>query len=233
MRFYFLTPKITGFFLSLVLGLTATAPAWSQSPINYLDPTQPNRGYWKLYTDHATRNTIIRLYNSGNELVYEEIMPGQYIKLTERTVSRINETLELVAANKLILSKVKVYDLTDGYQAPEPVTEKPEGSPTTASATVHTDYAMVQVNANILKKTNSLLVQCDNPEKRRLKISLRNSNGQVVFTHSMNSEKYAQQFDLTGLQPGTYRLSVDSPYRHYPFLYTRQVTVDKGTLTVN
>ncbi|GAA4467525.1 hypothetical protein GCM10023189_51380 [Nibrella saemangeumensis] len=232
MRSAFLSQPTFRFLAVLIIFLLTTAQARSQSPVNYLDPSDPDRGYWKLHTDHATRNTIVRLYNSGHKLVYEEIMPGQYIKLTDRTVSRISETLELVASNKLILSKVKAYDLTANSQAPEPVMPEPPTEPAISPVEVNNEYALVRVEAHAVKNPTRLLVHLNNPTKRRLKVSLQDKNGQSFFTESITAEKYARKIDIGGLIHGEYTLIVNSPYRRYPYRYSRQVVVAGSELSI-
>lgn len=222
MRVSFLTSTCIQLLTAFTFFESSFTPAWSQGPINYIDAANPNQGYWKLHTDHSSRNTIIRLYNNDNELVYEETMPGQYIKLTDKTVSQINETLQLVASNKLILSKVKTYSLADSYRSPETLAEE---LPALVPAEVSKEYARVGLSIYTLKTPRKLIVRYTNPTRRRLMVGLRDESGRLLFSEYTNNEQQSFKIDMSDLKMGKYTVSIASPYAKDNFRHTRLVTL--------
>lgn len=206
-------------FFSEQQGMLAEVQDWKEGSVNYLDPANPGQGYWKLRTNFAARATIINLYRADHELIYREIIPGQYIKLTERTICRINETLALVASNRLLLSKVKAYDLTEETRGPQPTESVSSPAPTIADK----EYAGIQVDARVLVNPNKVLVLCDNPTETSLGVYLRNKNGQILYQEFMHQAKYARKVDMSGMKPGTYFLQIRAA--NLKFQSTRQIVV--------
>ncbi|GAA4401030.1 hypothetical protein GCM10023187_14800 [Nibrella viscosa] len=201
--------------VGLLLGYGCAA----QTPVNYVDPANPSRGYWRLHADRHARSSVIRLYRGADELIYQETIPGQYLRLTARTTSQINTMLSLVVAHKLVLSDFKEYDFPSGSADPMAT----EAVPTAVPAEINRDYAAVEVVAHLIKPTGKLLVRCDNPARRRLDIYLRNQSGHNVYAESMNLDKYSRRIDVSALKAGQYSLHIISPDK--TFEYTRQVII--------
>ena len=76
--------------------------------------SNPVKGTGELTTDYKTKTTTVRFYNRQNQLIYEEAMPGRYVKLTKRNVYEINQAFDRMVDNQLVLATVR----------PSPWTEK-------------------------------------------------------------------------------------------------------------
>jgi hypothetical protein len=203
--------------LLAVACLFATNSA-AQNEAYYREPTHP-KGHWKLFTDHRTRNTTITFFSADQQMLYQETLPGQYIKLTDRNRQIIDQAFNQFMQNQLIGGHIKASLLP--VELPQKA-KRAAGRPATVDPGIATTHA-IRANAFFIENTARLKILFDNPTRRKINISLRDPSDWDVFTDCVSSSKYHRNLDLTGMRKGTYTLTITTPDRRYH--YSRQVVV--------
>ncbi|GAA4414146.1 hypothetical protein GCM10023187_43220 [Nibrella viscosa] len=190
------------------------------------------KGHWKLFTDNQSHSTIIKFYNAERRLVYEEVLAGKYIKLTDQNVYLINRVFDQIMENRLIAGSVKsapleavmVSNRTAVWTGPA---LKPESI---AGVNVHNG-----LNYNIGLNTHltdynarqMLHVQVDNPERYRLYIRLQDRNGQTIYAETVTQPACLVKLNLTQLKAESYTLEVATPNKKYT--YERKIVLGVAT----
>ncbi|GAB3899104.1 hypothetical protein GCM10028803_19640 [Larkinella knui] len=196
----------------LVLLLLFTTLVGRAQP-DYRAETNPGKGYWKIQTDYATRNTVIRFFNARHEAVYQETLRGKYVKLTKRNVRLFDEMLNRVVNSELLASQVKAYDLvatTDGrYTGTATSTSYvPEEVPA-----VFTPIENREFLANpFVNELGRLRINFANPDQKKVLIEITDDVSQTVYyTEWTHVAGYSRYFDTRHLISGKYRLLLKSP----------------------
>jgi hypothetical protein len=173
----------------------------------------PAKGYWKLQTDYATRNTIIRFFNDRDEPVYQETIMGKYIKLTKRNIRLFDEMLNRVVNSELLASQVKAYDLVatnDFSYSSASANYKLEETP---AMFIPEDNKGFMANPWITK-VGKLRVNFANPGQKKVQIELTDEMSEVIYySESSHLTTYVRYLDTRHLSSGKYRLQLKSPDR--------------------
>lgn len=207
-------PVPVKFWPVFIIYLTLTFSVVAQN-VQYRDPLQPSKGHWLLLTDAATRTTTIKFFDGQNNLLYEEAIPGKYIKLTNRNINRINQTFDLVTRNDLILSKVKANLLISLASNPSSQIRN------TKYASQANAGANIKLNTFKIPNTAKFHLAFHNPDRERIKIYVINNTKQVIYDENLNSAAYNRRYDFTGLHPGKYTLVLTTVNRK--FRYTEEI----------
>lgn len=183
---------------------------------HYRDPQDPTKGHWQLFTDATTLTTSIKFFDGQNHLLYEEVMPRKYIKLTKRNINQINLAFDLVTQNNLIRSKVKANPLLSIVSRP------PSNFNQTKDAR---DYAGGNIKLNTYKITNTakFYLAFQNPDRNRLKIYIMNEAKQIIYDERTNITNYKRRYNFSGLHAGMYTLVLTTDNRK--FRYTEQILI--------
>lgn len=203
--------------LFLFTALVATAQP------DYHSGADQSKGYWKIQTDYATRNTVIRFFNARNEPIYQETLMGKYVKLTKRNMRLFDEMLNRMVNSELLASQVKSYDLvasndfsyssasSSNRYAPE---EKP------SEEFVPIENRLFMANPWVTN-TAKLRVNFANPEQKKVLIELTDEESQTVYyNESSHLAGYNRYFDIRHLTSGKYRLKLKSPDQTLNYLVT-------------
>ncbi|GAA4465277.1 hypothetical protein GCM10023189_45610 [Nibrella saemangeumensis] len=209
--------------LLCLMALLVSISSNAQSDLYAQHPTVSDKGHWKLFTDNQNRNTVIKFFNVENQLVYEEVMAGKYIKLTDQNVQLINEIFDRVMANKLIagtvksapLEEVAISNRTAVWTGPA---LKPES---VAEVAVHNQLNYnIRLNSHVTEYESRRLlrVQVENPEQYRLIVKLQDKNGQNIYWEPLTKKASLVKLNLSELRSRSYTLEVSTPNRKYSYI---------------
>ena len=176
------------------------------------------KGYWRLRTDYATRRTLIEIFTWEKKLVYQEHLPGKYLKLNRRNTQWLNQFCDRLLDNQLVANQVKASPIPEEENAAlyGNVVSTEKGAVVTP---LHT--AALQANA-ILTLAGKLQTFFVNPTGGKVLVQLRNESREVLYEEYSTRLKYGRMFDLAGLPAGIYTLKISS---HQGPKYLRQVRV--------
>jgi hypothetical protein len=181
----------------------------AQSRDYYQSSLAADKGHWKLTTNYATRSTVIRFYDRENQVIYEEILPGQYIKLTDRNIETINQTFTRLVENQLVLDKIKPITLPEenssaAYQANATPRDHPEEN----ASVVNTDKRIGITFFKILDQ-RAFKLMFKNPSEDNVHIHIKNEAGELVYKELVkNARAYNRRFDLSHLEDGIYTFEI-------------------------
>ncbi|WP_460674077.1 hypothetical protein [Larkinella ripae] len=190
---------------------------------HYRSVHEPGKSYWKIQTDYATRNTVIRFYNAQNEAIYQETLLGKYVKLNRRNIRLFDEMLSRVVNSQLLASQVKSYDLmasnVAGFVHYKAVNHLEEES-TLVSISENRSF----VANTLVNEAGKLRVNFSNPNQKKVLIELTDETARTVYyNESSHLAGYNRYFNITHLLSGKYRLQVNSPEQKLAYW----LTVDK------
>lgn len=186
--------------LSVTAQPTAALDSSYSQPDQYAQTSIPPQGYWRVMTQPDTRSTVVRFYNRDSQVVYEEQLAGRYIKLNDRNVARLDQTLANLTSGNLVASTLK----TEPLRTEKEYYKEPTNMPL---ATVPTGLF---VESFPIVSQDKLLVRFQNPEGYRMHIALRNERDQNVYNDSVVQKEYQRKFDLSQLAAGVYTLVVSN-----------------------
>src|SRR5437870_2600633 len=86
-------------------------PLFAQGEDYYSAKVQASGAYWRVKTNAQARHTTIQFFNAKQELIYQETLAGQYIKLSERNARLLDSTLHRLVTNRLLGDQIKTYSL--------------------------------------------------------------------------------------------------------------------------
>ncbi|GAA4405202.1 hypothetical protein GCM10023187_23390 [Nibrella viscosa] len=181
------------------------------------------KGYWKLFTDNQSRSTHVRFFDAQNQLVYEEVLAGKYIKLTDQNVDRLNQLLDQVMESRLIAASLKATPLEETIIHNQPVVWSGPSLKPEATAAVKLNNPLnynIRLNSHLTEYQNKqmLRVQVENPERYRLAVSVRDKNGQAVYWEPVTQSNCLVKLNLSELKHDSYTLEVTTPNRNYSYI---------------
>lgn len=166
------------------------------------------KGYWKVQTDYASRSTVVRFFNDRNEPIYQETLPGKYVKLTKRNIRLFDEMLDRVVNSQLLASQVRSSELLASndvrFTRTTPRYELEETSSLLVSETNKSFLVNPWVNS-----LGKLRVHFANPEQKLVSIELTDETARTVYyTELSRLSGYNRYLDVTQMLSGKYRLQV-------------------------
>lgn len=186
------------FELSVTAQSTTAVESSASPPEQYAQITVPEQGYWRVVTEPDTRSTLVRFFNHDRQIVYEERLSGRYIKLNDRNVAQLDQTLARLTGGNLVAATVKtepLYAEKDYYKERPtmPLPPAPAGLLIESLPTISQD---------------KLLVRFQNPEGYRMHIAIRDNQGRDIYNDSVVQTVYQRKFNLSQLPSGFYTLTV-------------------------
>ncbi|PSR55362.1 hypothetical protein AHMF7605_18545 [Adhaeribacter arboris] len=214
---------------SLIVALLLTFSAAAQEKF-YRNPDDLSKGYWKLYTEPASRTAYIKFFDASDRLLYEEVIPDKYIKLTDRNVNRINQVFDQIVSNQMVLAKVKAEPL---LVAPtRPLINRNEVKKTLITKKKDRTGSRIQITVFKIPDTTKFFLAFQNPNRERMKIYLKDAAKQELYSENINCAAYTQKFDTVGLDKGKYLLEVTTVNQKYKFAKLIKVGPDIPSLRI-
>ncbi len=206
-------------FLFATALLSCTAAATNAQDSAYAD-TKPSadKGYWQLKTDAIAQNTTIDFYGRDHQLVYQETIPGQYVKLNKRNRRLLDETTEQLTDNRLLASAIKTTPL---ITSPTNSVSSDKASSTAPAASQFETLSYINANG-------VLRVAWNNPGQEKTSLSILDDQKRVIHQEHSFTDKFRARYNLSQLESGrTYTLMVvnnRTPYTYRISMNTQQIT---------
>ncbi|QIP16254.1 hypothetical protein G8759_28250 [Spirosoma aureum] len=182
--------------------------------------TDPDRGYWRLKTQAATRSTLVQFFGTNKQLLYEEILPEKWVKLSRKNQKQFDQLLAQLLANQLLADRIKTEPMPPTPVEPVPprVTARSNRSQYYSST-----MAAYRVHAYV-NSTGKLYLIVDNPDRLRYKILVADQNNREVYEEFTNHNKYMRKLDLSALPYDSYQLIVQIDNKPFIYKISRQDT---------
>lgn len=202
-------------FTSLYLVITSNAFAQSKGYYQE-DYGASENGQWKLFTDFSTRSTTIRFFNKENQVIYEEMISGKYIKLTKRNVKILDRALARLMDNQLLSSEIKSTDLlaTKGVKFNKNVLRDELKTDANINSP---ERAGLLVKAFQPFNTSKIKLIFENPHEERIWIILKDDKNNVIYKERSFINIYKRTFDFSQMKNGRYQLIVLGPRLTYTY----------------
>ncbi|QMW03992.1 hypothetical protein [Spirosoma foliorum] len=172
-----------------------------------------SRGYWQLTTQASTRSTMVQFFGPDHHLLYEEIMPEKWVKLSRRNQKQFDQLLAKLVANQLLTDRIKT-------EALPPTPTEPEQPRVSVKAST-SSYANSTVNSYLvhayINQTGKLYLIVDNPDRYRYMVKVIDQGGQSLYEEFTNHDRYRRRLDLSSLPNDAYQVVVQIDNK--PFVY--------------
>jgi hypothetical protein len=178
------------------------------------------RGYWRLRTDYAKRFTLIEIFTWEKKLVYQERLPGKYLKMSLRNTQFLDQLCDRLLENQLIASQVKSLPLPEEAH-PDFYRNAATSAALPTEVMLPLDAETLQANA-VLNETGKLKALFRNPTLGNVSVWLSNENGDVLYQEFSRLASYHRTFDLRDLGKGIYTLKIQNNREKY----VRQLRLD-------
>lgn len=173
-----------------------------------------NRGYWQLKTQATTRSTVVQFFGPSSKLLYEEILPEKWIRLTPKNEKQFDRLLKQLLANQLLGSRITIEDLP-----PTPTLVKSLQKAVGPKAAEPADSAaqpyLVHAYVN---PTGRLYMIVDNPTRLRYSVKVVDQRDRSLYEEFTNHDQYRRKLDLSALPHDLCRVVVT--INNKPFVYT-------------
>lgn len=187
---------------------------------------EPAKPYWRLQTEAGSRNTEVRFYDATDQLLYQETMSHQYVRLTPRNMARLDAILDRLVGGKLVASSLKVKPI-DEMPTETELNNRAEYARQMATPTeTNRKGYPIQAYSHYQPKQNRLIVLVTNPDRHKMKISLwQEGRTPEAYGELDYGPHYQQKLNLQNLPNGSYTLivsSMDGNFRYTkPFTFQR------------
>ncbi|CAG5000126.1 hypothetical protein DYBT9275_02396 [Dyadobacter sp. CECT 9275] len=171
---------------------------------SYYSGEESEKGYWKVYTDYKSRNTIVQFFDANSQLLYSETLPEKYIKLTKRNIRRFDSLLSRLMERDLLSTTIKSYQLLADSRTSFPRTTETETN------TTPEQQAYIQTsNSNVyVLRSGNLRIILKNDQHRYLNVSILDEQFQTLYQEHVNDGGYGRWFDMSRLPAGNYRIRI-------------------------
>lgn len=203
-------PLFNALRVSLVVLFLANGTAIAQSVDYYAPIPRIAKAYWDLKTDAGFHGTLVRFYAADSQLVYQESLPNQFIKLTPQNIRRLDQTLDKLVANQLIVNRIPISELA--MVEPQRVTHTAEKSPARSGSAGADAQHELRFATQYLTTAGTPVIHLllANPTRERLVISILSADQSVVYEHITHLEGSRHRLNFDGMAPGHYQIQVKS-----------------------
>ncbi|MVM29094.1 hypothetical protein GO755_03550 [Spirosoma sp. HMF4905] len=177
-----------------------------------------SRGYWRLKTQAATRSTLIQFFGPAKELLYEEIIPGKWVKLSRKNQKQFDQLLDQLLAKQLLTNRIETETLPPTPVEPTPprLSVRSNSSHESPSAT-----ASYLVHAYV-NSTGKLYLIVDNPERLRYSVKVVDQIGNALYEEFTNRDQYRRRLDISALPHDAYQVVVQIDNKPFTYKVKRQ-----------
>lgn len=188
-------------------------PHAGQAQIDQRAQIDSTRGYWRLNTQAATRNTLIQFFGPNHQLLYVENLPEKWVKLSRKNQKQFDQLLAQLLTNQLVTSRIKTEILPPTPELPAPPrvsasANSPQNLPSTA--------ASYRVHAYV-NPAGKLYLIVDNPDHLRYKIWVADQKDRTLYEEFTNHDQYRRRLDLSALPTDLHQVTVQIDNK--PFIY--------------
>ena len=202
----------------VLLVLAHPGQAQVDKSVGISEETESSRGYWRLKTQAATRSTGVQFFGPNGQLLYEEIIPGKWIKLSRKNQKQVDRLLAQLVANQLVTSRIRT-ELLPATPV-EPLipngaarsNSTPNSSPGSAAYLVHA----------YVNQSGKLYVVVNNPDRLRYKILVADQRNRSLYEEFTNHDQYRRRLDLSALPQDAFQVIVEIDHRSFLYTVKRQ-----------
>lgn len=191
----------------IMLAFLFTYPATSYAQEKDLDWARIDStgAHWEVKTDAQTLTTTIKFFDEDDNLIYREILKGQYIKLNTRNTRLLDSTLHKLVRNKLLGEQLHGHILSD--QLISARHKSTERTKVVSEQNTNTPKGSQQIEC-FLASNKKLYIQIRNPANKRIYMRLMNDKEEYFFEKSLFDTTYNQKLDISALPAGDYSLLI-------------------------
>ena len=179
----------------------------------YAKTGEAPRGYWKVKTDYATRGTLVRFYDADSQLVYQESLSNQFVKLIPANIRRLDQTLARLVDKHLVSASLETSELTADPRKPRrPASARAE---TDGKAATPEDSPASGLSVRFLSSSTKpgVYLFLSNPALERVVISIRTDGNTLLYEQITRAPVDHIFLNMSGLLAGTYQVRVVSATR--------------------
>ena len=210
-------PVFAGIGVCILLLHALTGQAQYDKTIPQIDSSH---GYWRLNTQAVTRSTVIQFFGTSKQLLYEEILPGKWVKLSRKNQKQFDRLLEQLLANQLLTSRIKTELLP-----PTPAeTVLPNGSAPSETDSNASPTKTASVVHAYVSQAGKLYLIVNNPDRLRYKIQLIDQLNRTLYEEFNNHPQYRRKLDLSALAYDAYQVIVQIDNKPVIYKIRRQDT---------
>lgn len=184
------------------------------------------RGYWQLKTQAATRSTLIQFFGPNQQLLYEEIIAGKWVKLSRKNQKQFDQLLDQLLANQLLTNRIDTETLPPTPADPIPSRLSVGSSPSQDSPSTTASY-LVHAYVN---STGKLYLIVDNPDRLRYSVKVIDRGGSALYEEFTNRDQYRRRLDISALPHDAYQVVVQIDNK--PFIYKVKRQENKMAYTI-
>ncbi len=168
----------------------------------YLQAERNRKASWYVSTDARTQHTSVIFLDSNQRILYEEVLPRQYVELTEHNRRVLDGTLAKLTNRQLMGDKLKTQPIRhENRMESLPVAEfmsdlLPENTPA-----LHPTGTLAKV---MVTENKLLYVWCKTPVPGKMNFMLRDYGGNILKFSYVKNKEFTDSFSLAHLQSGNY-----------------------------
>ena len=168
----------------------------------YLEPEHNRKASWYVSTDAQTYHTSVIFLDSNQRILYEEVLPRRYVKLTDHNRRVLDLTLDKLTRRQLVGDKLKTLPIryesrVQSLPLPELMTDLlPENA-----QTLPLKGALTKV---MVTENKMLYVWCKTLKPGNVNFMLRDYGGNILKYSHVKNRELIDYFTLAHLQPGNY-----------------------------
>jgi hypothetical protein len=208
--------------LLLIMSVLLSYSGYSQACAYNQSAQAINKGYWKLRTDHLTRQTIVWFYNGSHELIYKEALTHKYVKANKKNKRRLDEILANLVESKFVASQVKATELQAATnQLPFPTST---AGLAPLVPVLPKDSKVLRTIALASSASKGVSIWIENPKKEKVFLSLREDKVTPAYRQAIHLYRrvtylptYNLFLDVSTLPGGQYKLEVIAKNKQYSY----------------
>lgn len=198
-----------------LVALSLIEPVLGQQEGHYSRIVDAHQGYWKLKTDYTIHGTWIYFFDSDSQLVYQESLPNQFIKLTPKNIRRLDQTLSRLVTNQLVASSISTSDLP--YEVPKRLPRRRDPASASQASDQPSKQAPLTFQPQLYTPvgTASVHLLLANPTLERLTIQILSADNTSVYEHVTHLGDSRHHLNLSGMPAGAYQIRIKSATQQY------------------
>jgi hypothetical protein len=186
--------------------------------------TDSARAYWQVKTLASSRSTRIQFFSAEHRLIYEEVLPGKYFKLTPYNQAVLDSTLQKVMNRQLLTSSLKTRVLKTAL----PIQKEYILTAATQSISFVKDYKALG---------GKILLLLNNPGRHFIYVTLTCPGTEYCYSNKVRPPKnsktiYTQVVNVNRLSAGEYQLTLRQKKQQVTYQLRVQASSDQDQLGI-
>ncbi len=196
--------------LPQIAHLTSASASHVPPPVKtqdtYLQAERTRKASWYVSTDARTQHTSVIFLDSNQRILYEEVLPRQYVELTEHNRRVLDGTLSKLTNKRLMGEKLKTLPIKYKHLAGGLATPEYKNDPNPEYIPELNPYG---VQAKAMVSGGKLFhLWCKTPEVEKIKLMLRDGSGVIVRNYSVKKRELTYAIHINELSSDNYELKL-------------------------